>query len=43
VRRRYQAARSPLRSCMSPMQPAFWMLLLASTIATFYAWIGPVA
>jgi hypothetical protein len=38
----YQAATSPLRSCMTPMQPAIWMLLLASTIATFYAWIGPV-
>jgi hypothetical protein len=41
--RRYQAASSPLSSCMTPTQQAIWMLLLVSTIATFYVWIGPVA
>jgi hypothetical protein len=37
---RYQAAVAPLTVCMNPWQPAIWILLLASTIATFYIWIG---
>jgi hypothetical protein len=31
---------SPLNDCMTPMQPAIWILLLAATIATFYTYIG---
>jgi hypothetical protein len=36
----YQPAISPLKIGMTPWQPAIWILLLVSTIATFYTWIG---